>query len=157
MCYGQKHVNYRIWNELHTWLIHRATQNYSDRWVTMAGNYLKLSIISCYFMQFLNKLNLKSTIRYIIIYDQCTELGRLPSTWRDMNFNRFPTQVDCAQSFVFPTLARYVKRKTAWLPRSTLAEEMDDLSEKKSDFPILKALKGWIYNFFEFNGLVKQF
>ena len=35
--------------------------------VTKAGNFC--SFIKCYFMKFLNKLNLKNTVRYIRIYN----------------------------------------------------------------------------------------
>ena len=49
-CYGQKQVNYRIWNELFAWVINRAIQNNSDMWVTMAGNCW--CFIFCYFMYF---------------------------------------------------------------------------------------------------------
>ena len=40
MCvsHRQEHVNYRICNELHAWLMYRTTQNDSDMLVTMTGN-----------------------------------------------------------------------------------------------------------------------
>ena len=69
-CHRQKHVNYRIWNELHAWLINRRTQNNLDVWTMKARNCR--SFISCYFMQILNNLNLKHTMRYIRIHMQCT-------------------------------------------------------------------------------------
>ena len=48
--YGQKHANYKIWNELHACLTYRASQKKSDTWVTMSGNCR--SFISSYFRHF---------------------------------------------------------------------------------------------------------
>ena len=41
----------------------------------LAGNCR--SVISCYFLHFLNKLILKSTIRYIRIYNKCTGQSKI--------------------------------------------------------------------------------
>ena len=43
-CHGQKHVNYRIWNELHAWFIYRATQSISDMWVIHVGRVLTMEV-----------------------------------------------------------------------------------------------------------------
>ena len=47
----------------------RPYKNNSDVRMTMAGNW---RFISYYFMQLLNKFNLKNTIQCIRIYKQCT-------------------------------------------------------------------------------------
>ena len=79
-------------------------------------------------------------------------LGRLPSTSRGMNFNSFPTQVDCDQSFVSPTLARetrYQGKNCLTSPsRTHLSWGNGQTYMEKFDFQILGALKDWIFNFF---------
>ena len=45
-------------------------KNNSDIWITVAGNYWRF--ISCYFIQLLNKLNLKNTVQCLKIYKQYT-------------------------------------------------------------------------------------
>ena len=75
-------------------------------WVTMAGNCR--SFISCYFEQFLNKLNLKNTIRYIRIHIQCTGKSKIDQTCSFLHilFDLFQNYKKC-KSIIY-----YKKRKT---------------------------------------------
>ena len=57
----RKHITDRIWYEYRSYLFYRAAQNNSNTLVTNAKCCWIL--ILCYFMQFLNKFNLKSTTR----------------------------------------------------------------------------------------------
>ena len=81
--HGQKHVNCRIWNELHAWFIYRVTQNNSYMWVTMARNCR--NFISCYFMQFSNKLDIKT------LYDtlEITSKYRAIQNWANLFFSKW--------------------------------------------------------------------
>ena len=51
----------------------------SDAWVPTAGNGKR--VISCYFMQFLNKFIFKSTIRCLRIYNQCAGQFKMDQIW----------------------------------------------------------------------------
>ena len=75
-----KHVTNRMWYEYHLQFVYRITQKSSDILVCMAINGWRF--VSGYFVPFLNKFNLKSTIRWVTVHEQYTgqfKIGQIRS------------------------------------------------------------------------------